>query len=184
MGKIFLQINSAAVTFIDILIAAWEGLKSDFKEIVLKLATNGQSGKGSLLTSTFVPKGLSAPALGLYTRARCQVSVYRTTGPLILLVFRSFVSMEQHRHTLWRIYGSSCHDSICQSFTFCLFLFFSGASLLWSNIIMLLFKFKNCGPLPAVDGSCHDSKFPLVKDQDDIQALKSSNTSDRDHVLV
>ena len=27
VGKIFLQINSAAVAFIDILIAAWEGLK-------------------------------------------------------------------------------------------------------------------------------------------------------------
>ena len=40
-------------------------LKSYFKEIVLKLATNGQSDKGFLLTS-FVPKGLSAPALGLY----------------------------------------------------------------------------------------------------------------------
>ena len=26
MGKIFLQINSAAVAFIDVLIAAWEGL--------------------------------------------------------------------------------------------------------------------------------------------------------------
>ena len=33
-------------------------IKSDFKEIVLKLATNGQSDKGFLLTSTFVPKGL------------------------------------------------------------------------------------------------------------------------------
>ena len=42
-------------------------IKSDFKEIVLKLATNGQSDKGSLLTSTFVPKWLSAPALWLYT---------------------------------------------------------------------------------------------------------------------
>ena len=43
-------------------------LKSYFKEIVLKLAEkNGQSDKGFLLTSTFVPKGLSAPALGLYT---------------------------------------------------------------------------------------------------------------------
>ena len=29
VGKIFLQINSAAVAFIDILIAAWEGLKVD-----------------------------------------------------------------------------------------------------------------------------------------------------------
>ena len=42
-------------------------LKLYFKEIVLKLATNGQSDKGFLLTSTFVPKGLSAPALELYT---------------------------------------------------------------------------------------------------------------------
>ena len=39
-------------------------IKSD--EIVLKLATNGQSDKEFLLTSTFVPKGLSVPALGLY----------------------------------------------------------------------------------------------------------------------
>ena len=35
-------------------------IKSDFKEIVLKLPTNGQSDKGFLLTSSFVPKGLSA----------------------------------------------------------------------------------------------------------------------------
>ena len=28
VGKIFLQINSAAVAFIDILIAAWEGLRN------------------------------------------------------------------------------------------------------------------------------------------------------------
>ena len=42
-------------------------LKSDFGEIILKLVTNGQSDKGFLFTSTFVPKGLSAPALGLYT---------------------------------------------------------------------------------------------------------------------
>ena len=41
-------------------------LKAYFKEIVLKLATNGQSNKGFLLTSTFVPKGLSVPSLGLY----------------------------------------------------------------------------------------------------------------------
>ena len=72
-------------------------LKPYFKEIVLKLATNGQSDKGFLLTSTFVPKGLSSPALGLmtfymyksikiYTRTRCQVSVYRTTGPLVIVL--------------------------------------------------------------------------------------------------
>ena len=66
-------------------------IKSDFKEIVLKPTTNGQSDKGFLLTSTFVPKGLSAPALRLYTcksikvytRTRCEVSVYRTTSPLV-----------------------------------------------------------------------------------------------------
>ena len=50
----------------------WKNIKktcinSDFKEMVLKLATNGQSNKAFRLTSTFVPKGLSAPALGLYT---------------------------------------------------------------------------------------------------------------------
>ena len=42
-------------------------LKSYFKEIVLKLATNGQSDKGFLLTLTFIPKGLVTPALWLYT---------------------------------------------------------------------------------------------------------------------
>ena len=68
-------------------------LKSYFKEIVLKLATNGQSDKGFLLTSTFVPKGFVYPCPGvihmyksikIYTRTRCLVSVYRTTGPLVL----------------------------------------------------------------------------------------------------
>ena len=61
-------------------------IKSDFKEIVSKLATNWQSDKGFLLTSTFVPKRLSAPmyiSIKIYTRTRCQVSVYRTTSPLV-----------------------------------------------------------------------------------------------------
>ena len=53
-------------------------LKSYFKEIVLKLATNGQSDKGFLLTSTFVPKGLSAHALGLYT---CIKALKYIPGP-------------------------------------------------------------------------------------------------------
>ena len=43
----------------------WKNMKKRV-EIVLKLATNGQSDKGFLLTSTFIPKGLSDPALGLY----------------------------------------------------------------------------------------------------------------------
>ena len=42
-------------------------IKSEFKEISLKLATNGQSDKGFLLMSKFVPKGFSALAPGLYT---------------------------------------------------------------------------------------------------------------------
>ena len=54
------------------------GIKSDFKKIVLKLVANGQSDKGFLLTSTFVPKGLSAPALGLYT---CIKAVKYIPGP-------------------------------------------------------------------------------------------------------
>ena len=43
-------------------------LKSYFKEVVLK--RNGQIDQSFLLTSTFVPKGLSAPALGLYTKKK------------------------------------------------------------------------------------------------------------------
>ena len=53
-------------------------IKSDFKEIVLKLATNGQSDKGVLLILTFVPKGLSGPALGLYT---CIKALKYISGP-------------------------------------------------------------------------------------------------------
>ena len=66
-------------------------LKSYFKEIVLKLATNGQSDKGFLLTSTFVPKWLSAPApaLGLYTCLKALKYIpgpgvrWAFTGPLV-----------------------------------------------------------------------------------------------------
>ena len=53
-------------------------IKSDFKEIVLKLEMNRQSDKDFLLTSTFVPKGLSAPALGLYT---CIKALNYIPGP-------------------------------------------------------------------------------------------------------
>ena len=67
-------------------------LKSYFKEIVLKIATNGQSDKGFLLTSTFFPQGIVCPcpwaiymykSIKIYTKTRCQVSIYRTTGPLV-----------------------------------------------------------------------------------------------------
>ena len=117
-------------------------IKSEFKEICLKLATNGRSEKGFLLTSKVCPQGVFCPCPGaiyvykiiknvykirfrrdhfetcniwakkkafllsskfcpqevvcpcpgaiyiykcikIYTRTRCQVSVYRTTGPLV-----------------------------------------------------------------------------------------------------
>ena len=42
-------------------------IKSDFKEISLKIATNDQSDKMFLLTSKFRPLGAVCPAPGLYT---------------------------------------------------------------------------------------------------------------------
>ena len=59
-------------------------IKSDFEEIILKLATNGQSDKGFLLTSTFVSKGLSAPAMGLYT---CIKALKYIPGPGVRRAF-------------------------------------------------------------------------------------------------
>ena len=58
--------------------------------IKLKLATNGQSDKGFLLTSLFVPKGLSPPALGLYTCIKASKYIpgpgvrWAFTGALVL----------------------------------------------------------------------------------------------------
>ena len=59
-------------------------IKSEFEEIILKLSTNGQSDKGFLLTSTFVPKGLSAPALGLFT---CIKAFQYIPGPGVRWAF-------------------------------------------------------------------------------------------------
>ena len=42
-------------------------IKSDFEEIILKLATKGQSDTGFLLTSNVCPQGVVCPCLGLYT---------------------------------------------------------------------------------------------------------------------
>ena len=44
-----------------------KSIKSDFKEISLKLVENDRSDKRFLLTSKFCPLGLSAPDLRLYT---------------------------------------------------------------------------------------------------------------------
>ena len=71
-------------------------IKSDFEGIMLKLATYGQREKAFLLSSKCCPQGVVCPCPGaiymhksikIYTRTRCQVSVYRTTGPLVTVLF-------------------------------------------------------------------------------------------------
>ena len=69
-------------------------IKSDSEEIILKLATYGQREKAFLMSLKFCPQGVVCPCPGaihmyksikIYTRTRCQMSVYRTTGPLVLV---------------------------------------------------------------------------------------------------
>ena len=65
-------------------------IKSDFKEIVLKLATNGTNGQSdqhlSLRGCHPYPGAIYMhKSIKIYTRTRCQVSVYRTTCPLVIL---------------------------------------------------------------------------------------------------
>lgn len=59
--------------------------------------------------------------------------------------------------------------------------YMAGASLIWSNVILLLFKFKRCGPLPSTEGSCGPSKTPLLDDS--YQSIKVTSAKG-DHVLV
>ena len=61
--------------------------------LFLKIATNGQSaGEGLSVDINICPQGVVCPCPGaiymyesikIYTRTRCQVSVYRTTGRLV-----------------------------------------------------------------------------------------------------
>ena len=74
-------------------------IKSDLRD--WELATNGQSDKGFPLTSTFVPMGLSAPALGLYT---CVKALKYILGPCVrwaftgsLVLWSNFFSWETAR---------------------------------------------------------------------------------------
>ena len=55
-------------------------LKSDFKEIFLKLVTNDRGDKSFLLTSKFCPLGLSVPDLRLYTFIKSWKDVYKVRG--------------------------------------------------------------------------------------------------------
>ena len=75
-------------------------LKSYFKEIVLKLTTNGQW-KGLSVDINICPQGVVCPCPGaiymyksikLHTKTRYQVSVYRTTGPLVYGEIRKVIA--------------------------------------------------------------------------------------------
>ena len=55
-------------------------IKSDFKEIFLKLVANDLSDKRFLLTSKFCPLGLSAPDLRLYTLIKSWKDVNKVRG--------------------------------------------------------------------------------------------------------
>ncbi|KAH3806470.1 hypothetical protein DPMN_134790, partial [Dreissena polymorpha] len=50
------------------------------------------------------------------------------------------------------------------------------ASLIWSNVILLLFKFKNCGPLPSAEDSCGPRKVPLL-DEEQYEPVKVKATA-------
>ena len=85
------------------------------------------SDKCFLLTSTFVPKGLSAlmyKSIKIYTRTRCQVSVYRTTGPLLTPTLEStfilyiFVFPVLAKIRVLSIFG--CFSSCVIKMLFCL----------------------------------------------------------------
>ena len=62
-------------------IKSWKNcIKSDFKEIFLKLVAIDWSDKRFLLTSKFCPLGLSAPDLRLYTFIKSWKDVYKIRG--------------------------------------------------------------------------------------------------------
>ncbi|KAL4220661.1 hypothetical protein ACF0H5_021056 [Mactra antiquata] len=59
--------------------------------------------------------------------------------------------------------------------------YLAGASLIWSNVMLLLFKFKRCGPLPSSENVCGSTKSPLLEDD---EPLKANLNKKDDHVLV
>ena len=77
--KILTVILRAFLSAFSILVKKHEKLciKSDFKDICLKLATNGQSDNAFLLTSGFVHKGLSVLATRLYICGKTLKNVYK-----------------------------------------------------------------------------------------------------------
>ena len=79
----------------------WKTVENTTSKRFFKLATNGQSDEEFLLTSKFCPQGVVCPCRGaiymyksikIYTRTRCLVSIYRTTGPLVGFVMLWLIS--------------------------------------------------------------------------------------------
>ena len=64
-------------------------IKSDFKEIILKLVASDGSDKRFLLTSKFCPLGLSAPDLQLYTFIKSWKDVYKVRN------WKDFLNLQQ-----------------------------------------------------------------------------------------
>ena len=74
-------------------------IKSDFKDISLKLATNKKRDKTFLLTSNICPLGLSAPVPGLYT---CIKSWKECINSDFEVIFGNLQQMnEVTRHFCW-----------------------------------------------------------------------------------
>ena len=70
-------------------------IKSEFKEICLKLAANGQSDKGFLLTSKVCPKGFSALAPGLYTCIKSLKMCIKSDSEEIILKLATYGQREK-----------------------------------------------------------------------------------------
>ena len=60
-------------------------MKSEFKEICLKLATNGPSDKGFLLTSKVCPQGFFCPYPGAIYMYKIIKNVYKSDFEEIIL---------------------------------------------------------------------------------------------------
>ena len=70
-------------------------IKSEFKEICLKLATNGRSNKACLLTSKVCPQGFYALVPGLYTCIKSLKMCIKSDFEEIILKLATYVQREK-----------------------------------------------------------------------------------------
>ena len=70
-------------------------IKSEFKEICLKLATNGRSDKGFLLTSKVCPQGVSCPCSRLYTCIKIIKMCIKSDFEEIILKLATYGQIEK-----------------------------------------------------------------------------------------